>query len=115
MMAHSSARSSLRSLLLISFVILSCGFLGTAFGQKTGADSDPSNPSELNDSLRGFVQVYSIVEQNYAVPVDADKAIYSCAIAGMLRVLDPHSNFFDPKTFSYMLEDQNGKYYIVGM
>ena len=115
MMAHSSARSSLRSLLLISFVILSCGFLGTVFGQKTGADSDPSNPSELNDSLRGFVQVYSIVEQNYADPVDAEKAIYSGAIPGMLRVLDPHSNFFDPKTFSEMREEQNGKYYGVGM
>ena len=37
------------------------------------------------------------VEQNYADPVNPDKAIYNGAIPGMLHVLDPHSNFFDPK------------------
>jgi carboxyl-terminal processing protease len=30
-------------------------------------------------------------------------------------VLDPHSNFFDPKSYSLLREDQRGKYYGVGM
>jgi len=33
----------------------------------------------------------------------------------MLRVLDPHSNFFDPKAYSLLREEQRGKYYGVGM
>src|SRR5260370_10165294 len=33
----------------------------------------------------------------------------------MLRVLDPHSNFFDPKSYSLLREEQRGKYYGVGM
>jgi len=59
--------------------------------------------------------VYSIVEDNYAEPVNADKAIYNGAIPGMLHALDPHSNFFDPKSYALMREDQRGKYYGVGM
>src|SRR5258708_8973532 len=37
------------------------------------------------------------------------------AIPGMLRMLDPHSSFFDAKQFSLLREDQRGKYYGVGM
>ena len=45
----------------------------------------------------------------------ADAAIYDGAIPGMLRVLDPHSNFYDPKAYAKMREDQRGHYYGVGM
>src|SRR5260370_9461738 len=114
MMARSSSRS-FRSLLLISLVVLTCGFLGVVFGQKLGMDSDSSSPADLNDSLRNFSQVYTVVEQNYADQVDPEKAIYNGAIPGMLRVLDPHSNFFDPKSYSLLREEQRGKYYGVGM
>ena len=47
--------------------------------------------------------------------MDPDKAVYDGAIPGMLRVLDPHSNFFDPKSYAKLREDQRGKYYGVGM
>ena len=55
------------------------------------------------------------MQQNYAEPVNPDKAIYNGAIPGMLRVLDPHSNFFDPKSYAALREEQRGKYYGVGM
>ncbi|HTC92575.1 MAG TPA: S41 family peptidase [Terriglobales bacterium] len=114
MMARVS-RHSLRSLLLVSFVILTCGFLGAVFGQRIGTDTDLSDSTGLNESLRSFSQVYTVVEQNYADQVDPEKAIYNGAIPGMLRVLDPHSNFFDPKSYSLLREEQRGKYYGVGM
>ena len=53
--------------------------------------------------------------QNYAIPVDTDHALYDGAIPGMLRVLDPHSTFFDPRQYALLREDQRGKYYGVGM
>ncbi len=107
-------RGTRRSLLLIALVVLLCGFLGVVFGQRVG-NATQSADSEVRDSLRTFSQVYDLVEQNYAEPVNADKAIYNGAIPGMLRVLDPHSNFFDPKSFSLLREEQKGRYYGVGM
>jgi len=65
--------------------------------------------------LKQFTNVYETIEQNYADPVNADKAIYNGAIPSMLHQLDPHSNFFDPKSYSALREEQRGKYYGVGM
>ena len=84
------------------------------FGQKNPAVAHDSD-SDVSSSLKEFTQVYDIVEQNYAEPVNPDKAIYNGAIPGMLHVLDPHSNFFDPKSYSLLREDQRGKYFGVGM
>jgi len=108
-------RSSRRTLFLLVFVLLSCGFLGMVFGQKINPSAAPGGDSDVRDSLHQFTDVYSVVEQNYAEPVNPDKAIYNGAIPGMLHVLDPHSNFFDPKAYALLREDQRGKYYGVGM
>jgi len=109
------ARSSRRSALLVLIVILACGFVGMLFGQRLTATTSSSGDSDMRDSLRSFSQVYDVVQQNYAEPVNPDKAIYNGAIPGMLRVLDPHSNFFDPKSYAALREEQRGKYYGVGM
>ncbi len=106
--------SSRRSLLVIAAVLMGCGLLGVVFAQRlnpaaTGGDTD------IRDSLHQFSDVYSVIEQNYAEPVNPDKAIYDGAIPGMLHVLDPHSNFFDPKQYGLLKEEQHGKYYGVGM
>lgn len=85
------------------------------FGQRLNPASASSSDDEIRDSLRQFTDVYSVVEQNYAEPVSPDKAIYDGAIPGMLHVLDPHSNFFDPKAYGLLKEDQRGNYYGVGM
>ena len=102
------ARSSRRTLYLAVFVLITCGFLGMVFGQKINPAAAPGGDSDVRDSLRQFADVYSLVEQNYAEPVNADKAIYNGAIPGMLHVLDPHSNFFDPKSYALLREDQRG-------
>jgi len=107
-------RSSQRASLFVVLFLAACGFLGMVFAQKNPAVAHDSD-SDVSQSLQQFTQVYDIVEQNYAEPVNADKAIYNGAIPGMLHVLDPHSNFFDPKSYSLLREDQRGKYYGVGM
>jgi len=90
---------------------------GTFLQRGVGAQSS-QDESQIRDSLKSFTDVYAIVEQNYAEPIQgdrADTAIYDGAIPGMLRVLDPHSNFYDPKAYAKMREDQRGHYYGVGM
>jgi carboxyl-terminal processing protease len=71
--------------------------------------------SDVQQAIRDFTHVFAVVEQNYADAVDADQAIYAGAIPGMLRVLDPHSSFFDARQFSLLREEQRGHYYGVGM
>jgi carboxyl-terminal processing protease len=102
-----------RSLLLVAAVIVISAFFGGLYGNSTRATA--SDAGDFQDSIRTFTRVLAIVQQNYAEPVDTDKAIYNGAIPGMLRVLDPHSNFFDARAFALVREDQHGKYYGVGM
>ena len=86
------------------------------FGQRlTSGSASGGGDNEVRDSMKTFSDVYTVVQENYAEPVSPDKAIYNGAIPGMLRVLDPHSNFFDPKSYAALREEQRGKYYGVGM
>ncbi len=94
-----------------------CALAGTVLQRKVGAQSS-ADESQLRDSLKQFTDVYTLVEQNYAEPITGDKAqdvIFDGAIPGMLHVLDPHSNFYDPKAYARLREDQRGHYYGVGM
>jgi carboxyl-terminal processing protease len=108
------ARRALFTLFLFFTV---CALAGTVLQKKVGAQSS-EDESQIRDSLKSFTNVYSLVEQNYAEPIQGEKAdiaIYDGAIPGMLRTLDPHSNFYDPKAYAKMREDQRGRYYGVGM
>jgi len=109
------ARSSRRSAVLVLSIVLICGCLGLLFGQRLSSAASSGNDTDVQSSLRTFSDVYKVVQDNYAEPVNPDKAIYNGAIPGMLRVLDPHSNFFDPKSYAALREEQRGKYYGVGM
>ncbi len=69
----------------------------------------------MKSSIKAFTKVYDAVEDNFADKPTADQTIYKGAIPGMLRTLDPHSNFFDPKEFASLRDDQRGHYFGVGM
>ncbi|HEV2136823.1 MAG TPA: S41 family peptidase [Terracidiphilus sp.] len=102
-------------ILLVFFAVMAA--VGTILQRNVGAQSS-QDESQLRDSLKNFANVYAIVEQNYAEPITGDKAddvIYDGAIPGMLRTLDPHSTFYDPKAYAAMRENQSGHYYGVGM
>jgi carboxyl-terminal processing protease len=106
-----------RALFSAAIFLTACGVTGSIIGGRVAAQS-ASDESALRDSMKNFTDVYSVVEQNYADKLNTDqvdKAIYDGAIPGMLHVLDPHSNFYDPKAFAQMREDQHGKYAGVGM
>ncbi len=111
-----SPRTRRTAFSLVVFFV-ACGFGGMVLSERVGAQSADSD-SEFRNSLKTFANVYDVVSQNYAEPLTGDKpdkVIYDGAIPGMLRTLDPHSNFYDPKSYAKMREDQHGKYYGVGM
>jgi len=103
-----------RSLFLIPALVLTGAVIGGVYGPGTQAAAASADDA-INSSVKDFTSFYSTVQQNFADPLNADKAIYNGAIPGMLRTLDPHSNFFDPKALQAMREEQRGHYYGVGM
>ena len=113
-------RQARRAVWFILSTILLGALLGGIYGRQVEATAG-SDDSDVKSSLNEFTRVLDVVEQNYADPVDPDKAIYGSAnsnmgaIPGALRTLDPHSNFFDPRAFAALREEQEGKYYGVGM
>jgi carboxyl-terminal processing protease len=103
-----------RSYLLVPLFIILCSFAAGIFGGRNVSAASPSEDA-ISQSMKSFTTVYDVVEKNFADKVDADKAVYKGSIPGMLRTLDPHSNFFDPKDYAALREDQRGQYYGVGM
>jgi carboxyl-terminal processing protease len=106
-------KSERRGVVLVVAVILVSALLGAIYGPSMRATA--STAEDEHAAIRQFTNVLDVVQANYAEPVDIDKAVYQGAIPGMLRVLDPHSNFFDARQYALLREDQRGKYYGVGM
>jgi carboxyl-terminal processing protease len=102
-----------RGIVLVIVVLGLSAVLGGIYGPSVRATT--SSTDDFQTSVRDFTRVLDIVQANYADPVDVDKSVYQGAIPGMLRMLDPHSTFFDARQFALLREDQRGKYFGVGM
>lgn len=102
-----------RGLVLVITVVLLSALLGGIYGPNVRATA--SSFDDTQGSVRTFTNVLDVVQANYAEKVDVDRIVYQGAIPGMLRVLDPHSNFFDARQWSLNTEERRGKYYGVGM
>jgi carboxyl-terminal processing protease len=109
--------SNSRRYIFLFLSLVLCGtFLGGVFGPGvTGVSAATGDEDDINAGIRAFTKLYQVVEDNFADKVSADKAIFKGAIPGMLRTLDPHSAFFDPRDFQLLREDQRGAYFGVGM
>ncbi|MGA3028860.1 MAG: S41 family peptidase [Bryobacteraceae bacterium] len=103
------------SLVLVPLFIGLCSLAGGLLGPGLTRVSAAAPEDDVKSSIKAFTQVYQAVEENSADKPSADRAIYKGAIPGMLRTLDPHSNFFDPKDFNALRDDQRGHYFGVGM
>ena len=100
------------SLTYILAVIVLASLVGGFWGNRVQATSKSSE--DINELLKTYSEVLSLAEENYADDVDPQKTVYD-SIRGMLKTLDPHSNFFDPKSFSQFREDQRGNFYGLGI
>ena len=89
--------------------VLVSALAGGLIGRRALADED-----EVTKEYRVFTAALATVEADYAQPVDSTRLVYG-AIDGMLKTLDPHSNFMDPRTYAQMRERQEGHYYGLGI
>ena len=107
-----------RSLWIAPLIVLVCSWIGGTFAPGltgvSAAAPGTGGESDIDSSVKQFTRVLQTVEENFSDAVDQDRSIYKGAIPGMLRTLDPHSNFYDPTDFKKMREDQRGRYYGIG-
>nr|MCU0246081.1 S41 family peptidase [Bryobacter sp.] len=106
---------SYRSFLFVPLTVAICSLAAGIYAPGLEEVSAATSEDDIRASLKSFTKIYELVEENYADPLNPDKAVYKGAVPGMLRTLDPHSNFFDPKDYQQIREDQRGRYYGVGM
>ncbi len=104
-----------RSFIFVPAIVIACSLAGGLVGPNLTGVSAAGSEDDVKASMKTFSKVYDLLETNFAEKVTPDKTIYRGAIPGMLRTLDPHSSFFDPRDFQLLREDQKGHYYGVGM
>jgi carboxyl-terminal processing protease len=105
----------MKSGLFVSLTVIVFCLLGGMYGPAIQPIAAAAPQDDLSTGLQSFTRVLNLVENNFADQVSLDKALYDGAIPGMLRTLDPHSSFLDPKTYQLMQQNQRGQYYGVGM
>jgi carboxyl-terminal processing protease len=66
------------------------------------------------DEMQQLAAVFGLVKAEYVEQVD-EKKLINDAIGGMVSGLDPHSQFFDKKTFKEFREGTSGKFVGVGI
>jgi carboxyl-terminal processing protease len=70
--------------------------------------------ADSSSELTRFGKAYAVVRANYVEPPQ-DQQLVEGAISGMLGNLDPHSSYFDPRTYAAMQVKTEGQYGGVGL
>ena len=66
------------------------------------------------EELQQLAAVFGMVKSDYVEPVD-EKKLITDAISGMVASLDPHSQYFDKKSFKEFKEGTSGRFVGVGI
>jgi carboxyl-terminal processing protease len=67
----------------------------------------------LDHLSRDYVAAIDLIREKYVEEVEYE-TLTTTAIQGMLRTLDPHSNYYDRKSFEDMRMEQRSQYYGIG-
>ena len=89
-------------------------FLSSGVSSTEAEEAKLSFPKSFYRHLEAYASVLSLVETGYADSVDVNRAI-ARSIQRMLGRLDPHSSFYDPKTFGELRSYQGGNYSGIGV
>jgi carboxyl-terminal processing protease len=98
-----------RFFVVATLAVLLSALVGGFVGSSAQATQD-----QVSQQYRVFTAALAAVDREYVEALPSDRLIYD-AVGGMLQTLDPHSSFFDPKSYAQMRERQEGKYYGLGI
>lgn len=91
------------------------GTIGT--GRKLGSLTSSSAKTSyrvVDEIEKDYNEAVSTITQNYSGDIDHEKATQA-AIQGMLSTLDPHSAYFPYNEFKKLKEDQDSRFYGIGV
>lgn len=100
-------RKPWRRAALVLFVVALVG--GGLFGNRLLAMSD-----EVRQRLRLYTELVTVAKSSFGAEVSHRDLVFA-SIQGMLRPLDPHTNFLTPVAYSSMRERQQGSFYGLGI
>ena len=108
-----------RFALTASGVILVAAIIGGTIGSARRFSSLTSigaqNSYRVADEIeRDYNEAVTIISSNYSGDIDHEKATQA-AIQGMLSTLDPHSAYFPYSEFKKLKEDQDSRFYGIGV
>ncbi|MEK6281112.1 MAG: S41 family peptidase [Acidobacteriota bacterium] len=110
---------SRRFIIIASAIILIAALVGGTIGRSrrfrhNAPSSSAASRTESDDIEKDFTEALSSISDSYAGDVDYEKATQA-AIQGMLSTLDPHSMYFPYKEFRKLKEDQDSRFYGIGV
>ncbi len=107
-----SKKFGLVAVAVIIVAALVGGLSRRSIGKPSAANAGVKTTAE---NIEGDYQAaLTIIDSNYAGEVDYEKATQA-AIQGMLWTLDPHSNYFTRTEFQRLNEDQNSRFFGIGV
>jgi len=121
---------ALTTLLTLTLVIPNFIFAQQRSQSPVGSSSSPSKPSTSsgnggrrisrgsNNAIplieRDFDEALQMIEDNYIDNKLDFNSVFKSSIIGMLRSLDPHSNYYDREEFDELKTDQRSEYFGIG-
>ncbi|MBA3440996.1 MAG: S41 family peptidase [Pyrinomonadaceae bacterium] len=76
---------------------------------------DPAKTDATAGIEHDFAEALTLVQENYVDGNNIDyNTVFKSSIIGMLRSLDPHSNYYDSKEFDEMRTEQRSEYFGIG-
>ena len=97
--------------LLVVALVIPITFAGAHPAQRPGQNGDDSTTRQ--QIAQDFGNALLVANDHYAGQIDFSK-LNKYAITGMLHTLDPHSNYFDPKEWEKVQQDQSSRYSGIG-
>ena len=87
--------------------------LALGFGMLAG-DGLLALSDQARDNLRLYTELIETSKDLYGAEVSYRDLVYS-SVRGMLRGLDPHTNFLSPESYTSMRDRQQGSFYGLGI
>ena len=108
-------RFAISAALLILVAAIFGGTIGSGRNLRSLTSTTAKNSNRVVDEIeKDYNDAVATITSNYSGDIDHEKATQA-AIQGMLSTLDPHSAYFPYSEFKKLKEDQDSRFYGIGV
>jgi len=108
-------RFAISAALLIVLAAIFGGTIGSGRNLRSFTSTNSKNSYRVVDEIeKDYNEAIATITNNYSGDIDHEKATQA-AIQGMLSTLDPHSAYFPYSEFKKLKEDQDSRFYGIGV